>query len=274
MKIFFLIASVIVFTLSKAQTSQSSSLSLFVSDTTNGLTTKMNFSRTTKLKSDITRVRRRILDEGDPSEIFKDKSFMPHISIGPTYVFDSTFKAYISPIDKTLKLQRSSPWGFNISTGVSFPLLGKNFFGGKKVRTFDNQGNIISSKFTANGIYAIININVLTYTSAYTGLSFFNKGIDGGIGLAYKTDDNFFIGLVWDFISLRQPMDEIKALRNTQLFEGGGTEPVTSLDINDDRYFYNKYVQAISLKFILTIPPVKGETVTVDSKTAKGLLFR
>lgn len=76
----------------------------------------------------------------------------------------------------------------------------------------------------------------------------FNQKISGGLGISYNFSEDFSIGLTYELISNRTPKDFLIDLDGQEILENGQT--LTTLDITDNNYFFDKYISTLSFKFI------------------------
>ena len=87
----------------------------------------------------------------------------------------------------------------------------------------------------------------MSFQGAQSG-NVFNQKISGGLGLAYNFDEDFSVGVTLELLSYRKPKEFLLELGDTVIMENGN--PVTSLDITDNRYFFDKYATTLAIKFI------------------------
>lgn len=119
-----------------------------------------------------------------------------------------------------------------------------------------------------NPISALLAVNLATFAASATSTAAgFNTRLDLGVGVGYRFDENFQIGLMLDFASLRflrdaytqyegKPMP-VYATSTTATTMPATTpaQPLTALDPTDEHYFISHTVPSLSLKFIYNLTP-------------------
>lgn len=163
------------------------------------------------------------------------------VSLGFNYLTKDIYDASLSPINNTLQLEKASPASFLLSTAVVInPISGY-------YRKLDSAGNPVGDIYTRTWpISFIATVNLAQFGSAQTS---FNKKIDGGLGLGYRLSDDFHIALTAEMISVRQLRDYIAdSYKGTTITVNN--EVLNALDTSDNRFFTDKYMFGVSLKFV------------------------
>ena len=187
--------------------------------------------------------------EADNLGNIKTKGIKFGVSMGFNQTFDDLFDARISPIDTTVLLEKTSNTSFLLSTTLSFPILSKFLGGGSYYRKLDANGDPVGDPyFVPSGLSIIATINLVTFNSALGGAGLFNQKLDGGLGLGYKFGDNVQLALTYEMLSFRQPRQYIKELEGQTVNVGGSN--ITTLSVDDNDYFIDKYVPSMSIKVI------------------------
>ncbi len=162
--------------------------------------------------------------------VFGNKSFRFGASLSYNILHaDNDKHYYISPKDSTLGYKNKDRTGLFLSVVASvLPFLSDS--------TEETWGNTL-------GLY--VNINLADFEeNKYV----FNKKIDGGVGLSYKwPNQDIGIGLGVETLSRRKFLDEYTKGNKVIL----DNEIVTSIDVNDDRLFYQDWGLAYSVKLIM-----------------------
>jgi len=188
-------------------------------------------------------------DEAEKFTNIKTRGIRFGISLGFNQTFDDLYDARISPIDTTLVLQKTSNTSFLLSTSLSFPILSKYLGGGSYYRKLDANGNEVGEPyFVPSGLNVVVTINLVTFNSALGGSGIFNQKLDGGLGLGYTFGDNVQLVLTYEMISFRQPRDFLTKLNNQTIPVGNSN--LSSLSIDNNDYFIDKYIPSLSLKVV------------------------
>ena len=95
-----------------------------------------------------------------------------------------------------------------------------------------------------NPLGFIANINIASFNA--DNLSTFNKSIEGGFGVAWRLASDFAIGATIERKFSRRLRDFVKP--NTVLTVGKDT--ITTLARDDDRFFHDDNLTALSFKFL------------------------
>jgi hypothetical protein len=90
----------------------------------------------------------------------------------------------------------------------------------------------------------IANVNIATISPQNTGV--FNKSIEGGVGIAYRLADDFSLAATYERVFGRR-IRNIGWIGQKLVVDG---KTLTSLDQNDDRFFVDDALSAISVKFV------------------------
>ena len=93
------------------------------------------------------------------------------------------------------------------------------------------------------------NINLIEIANANVG-TVFNKSIDGGLGIALALDKEkkFAFALTYERTSTRRPQDWVIHKAGEPILVDG--KKITTIDKNDDNYYLDTGLNAISFKFI------------------------
>ena len=197
-------------------------------------------------------------DEADKIQNKVNKGVDFGVSLGFNTLFHRIYDARISPLDNKLKISEVPNSAFLLSTGISVPI-SQGHFGGRYYRKLDSNGDEYGPVYYVPfGFCFLATINLVSFNSAATGSSF-NQKIDGGLGLAYRINDNFQLALTYEMISQRQPRDFlIKNYKDEELKTSNGTI-INSITPDDNDYFYDKYIPSVSFKFfyLISYKPVK-----------------
>ncbi|MEM7186156.1 MAG: hypothetical protein AAF466_05815 [Bacteroidota bacterium] len=166
------------------------------------------------------------------------------LSLGFNQSLENLSAAQISPINNTLLITDEQSTSFVLSSVLSVPIT-------YKPRTYyryvddDGDENGPVNKISDWSLIAVVNL--VTLQGAQSG-TVFNQQISGGLGLAYNFDENVSIGLTYELNSFRKPKEFLENLEGQQVMEKGNA--ISTLDISDNNYFFNKYASTLSLKVI------------------------
>lgn len=193
-------------------------------------------------------------DEADKIDNKVNKGINFGISLGFNSVFDNLYEARISPIDQRVMVNSIPKTSFLISTALSVPLT-KGKLGGRYYRKLDEDGKEVGPVYYVPfGFCLIATINLVTFNSAATG-TIFNQKIDGGLGIGYRINEDVQIALTYEMLSVRQPRDFLlndeTGFKNKPILINN--QPLTSLGMDDNDYFRDRYMPSLSLKFIYLI---------------------
>lgn len=190
--------------------------------------------------------------EDEPIENKVNKGVDFGISLGFNSVFDKVYEARISPLDNKLKVTDVPKSAFLISTGISVPL-SKGKLGGRYYRKLDAQGKKYGPVYyVPYGLCFVATVNLVSFNSAATG-SVFNSKIDGGLGLGYRINDNFQMALTYEMISYRQPRQFLLDNYNEQVLRNMNGDIISSISLDDNNYFRDRYMPSMSIKFFYLI---------------------
>jgi hypothetical protein len=176
------------------------------------------------------------------------------ISLGFNSVFKEIYDARISPIDNKLNITSIPKASFLLSTAISVPL-NKGKYGGRYYRKLSGGQPTGPVYYVPFGWCFIATVNLVSFNSAATG-SIFNQKIDGGVGIGYRINEDFQIALTIEMLSIRQPRDFLVNNYQDKVIEIN-KQPVTTLNLDDNDYFRDRYMGSASLKFIYMIRPNK-----------------
>ncbi len=195
-----------------------------------------------------------LLDDGTSSDETLEESEQKYgvinenISFGLSLGFNGNLEtiqtAQISPIDNTLVLSDIQSTNFVLSTVISIPFAYKE---SKIYRFADKDGEPTGQIHKISNWSFIASVNLATLQGAQSG-NIFNQKISGGLGISYNFSEDFSIGLTYELISNRTPKDFLIDLDGQEILENGQT--LTTLDITDNNYFFDKYISTLSFKFI------------------------
>lgn len=181
---------------------------------------------------------------------FKNKNFKFGVGIGFNYATQNIFDASLSPVDKSLQLQKISPF----STVISGTIIYNREVLYKDVIT-DKDGNVtgLSDSYSSPSpwsFFASINLAELTPTGTFS----FNKSIDGGLGVGRRFsigNQDFHFGLFLEKTTYRQLRDYVMDnYKGKPIPISGQTQPLNALDENDNSLFFNKKILSFSFKFV------------------------
>lgn len=169
------------------------------------------------------------------------------VSLGFNQVFAKLVEARISPIDTTLRYEKTPGTSFVLSTSVSFPIT-KGKLGGSYYYQVKDGEKVGESYYVPRGLAIIGAINLATFNSALGGSGVFNAKLDGGLGLAYTFADNVQIAGTFEMISYRQPRKYLDQYENKKINING--EYLLNIPLDDNDYFANRYMPSISFKVV------------------------
>lgn len=173
------------------------------------------------------------------------------LSVGFNTVFEKLHEARISPIDQKVFLTNMPRQSFLLSTTISVPFNVTLRQGKENAKQIQYQ-QVRNGPFyrTPLGLCFVASLNLANLSSTQSG-SIFNKKIDGGLGLGYRVSQNFQISLTYEKISIRQPRQFLKDLEGKNIIINN--QILNSLDIEDNNYFVDKYLNSAAIKFIYVI---------------------
>lgn len=187
-------------------------------------------------------------DQAESLGNIKNKAIKFGISMGFNQTFKSLYDARISPIDTTLILEKTPNTSFMLSSTLSFPIL-NGFLGSKYYIKKDNAGNNVGDPYLLpSGLSMIVTVNLITFNSALGGTGIFNQKLDGGLGLGYTFGKKSQVALTYEMLSFRQPRKYIQNLNGQSIKVNNSN--LTSLSMDDNDYFIDKYVPSLSFKVI------------------------
>lgn len=193
------------------------------------------------------------------------------VGIGPNFS-GQNWEYYISPLDNTLKRDYLSDVSLVGSVILSYtpkfkyaktetvlnPAFNKNKGKGDsgKEPEFVKQ-EIPNKDFKAPGWFTILGSFNLGQVNTSIG---FNTRLSGGIGVGVNIQNTMQIGLFCDFTQVRALRSNYKDSLNKELRINN--IPITSLDVNDNRFFKNSSQPSFSIKFIYLLSRRKGDMET------------
>ncbi len=171
-----------------------------------------------------------------------------NISFGLSLGFNNSMEdlklAQVSPVDKTVLITDAQKTSFVLSTVISIPL---TFNDGKTYRYLDNNGNQMGQVHKISEWSLIGVVNIATFQGAQSG-NVFNQKLSGGLGLSYNFSEDFGIGICYEMLSYRKPKDFLLDMEGQELQVGGTA--VTTIDTNDNDYYYDRYAGTLAFKVI------------------------
>ncbi len=191
------------------------------------------------------------------------------VGIGPNFS-GQNWEYYISPLDNTLKrdylsdvslvgsvvLSYTPKFKYSRTTTIANPNFGKGKGGSGKERAFVKQ-EVPNTDFKAPGWFTILGSFNLGQVNTSIG---FNTRLSGGIGVGVNIQNTMQIGLFCDFTQVRALRSNYKDSLNKELRINN--IPITSLDINDNRFFKNSSQPSFSIKFIYLLSRRKDDLET------------
>lgn len=166
----------------------------------------------------------------------------------------------ISPIDTTLKLDKGKKTDFLISAVmIAYPFKEEIFIKEKerKLTWYKKRGptnrKVIAShtrKCRARNIGFVANISLVDLAGSDKFSTIFNKKTEGGIGLAWKCNEDFSLALTYEYVNRRTLKDEFFEKEGEKIIVGG--KAITELKSEDSKYFKDDYYDAISFKLVYT----------------------
>lgn len=166
------------------------------------------------------------------------------ISLGLNSATENLKSAQISPINNTLIIDNLQQTSFVISSVISVPLSYKSR---KVYRRLDKDGVPIGQIYKISNWSAIGIVNLATFSEAQSG-SIFNQQVSGGLGMSYNINEDVAFGLSFELISYRKPKDFLIQLNGQEVIVNNNI--ITSLDISDNNFFFDRYASTLSLKII------------------------
>lgn len=91
----------------------------------------------------------------------------------------------------------------------------------------------------------IANLNLASFTQ--DAISTFNRSIEGGLGVSYKMNEEFSLGITAERIFGRRPRSFVV---NGAVVRDQKGDTLYALDPSDDRYYRDDHMSAISVKFV------------------------
>lgn len=171
-----------------------------------------------------------------------------NISFGLSLAFNNSIEdlkqAQVSPVDKKIIISDAQNSSFVLSTVISIPL---SFNSKKAYRYLDNNGNQIGHVHKVAKWSLISVVNIATFQGAQSG-TVFNQKLSGGLGFSYSYTEDFSIGLSYEMISYRKPKGFLIDLEGQELQVGD--TGITTIDITDNKYYFDRYAGTVSLKII------------------------
>lgn len=110
------------------------------------------------------------------------------------------------------------------------------------------------------GVNLIATVNLLTFSDAASG-NVFNQRLDGGLGLGKFISEQLQLAITYEMISVRQPRDFlVKEMQGKPLIVN--RQILSSLDKNDNDFFTDNYLPALSIKFVYVLSQVQDKSVS------------
>jgi hypothetical protein len=198
---------------------------------------------------------------------FKLKGYSIGIGIGANLVLNKNIiESTISPIDQTLKFDKSNKTNLTLTTLFMIPLRGASSIERQAKRNGIIKGKVyqigdpdVNNKtyVVPYGPYFVVNVNYSDFTKA-AEVKPFNQSIDGGIGLGWRFNDLAMATLTMDANKFKQPRNFLKELENQALTNLAG-EKINTLDISDINYFKDITAWSLSLKIIFILSQLSEE---------------
>lgn len=171
------------------------------------------------------------------------------VSLGYLTVFDEIYEARISPINNKIIIDKLTRQAYLLSTGVAIPFGNMGKLGGAYYRKLDEKGKPYGNLYyVPSGLHFVASVNLVMFNSAATG-SIYNNRLDGGLGVGYRASEDFLLSLTYEMISYRQPREFILKDYKEKAIEIDG-KVLTALAEDNNDYFRNRYMPAISFKFV------------------------
>jgi|GEM_PF-6364160 len=193
------------------------------------------------------------------------------VGIGPNFS-GQNWEYYISPLDNTLKrdylsdvslvgsvvLSYTPKFKYAKTNTISNPAFnkGKGTGGSGKEPEFIKE-EVPNTDFKAPGWFTILGSFNLGQVNTSIG---FNTRLSGGIGVGVNIQNTMQLGLFCDFTQVRTLRSNYKDSLNKELRINN--IPITSLDVNDNRFFKNSSQPSFSIKFIYLLSRRKGDIET------------
>ncbi len=143
----------------------------------------------------------------------------------------------ISPTDSTLILEDKDRGSIVISAVVmGFPFM-----------MFKKDAGRLSPWYSNIGV--IVNVDLAEFSKGKTDYAF-NKGVEGGLGLAYSLHKNFAIGITYETIVSRRLRNKFLAMEGKQIQQNG--KVITDLNPVDQNFFIDDAINAVSFKAVFS----------------------
>jgi len=171
-----------------------------------------------------------------------ERPFNIFAAAGAACIFRDHYNITISPIDYSVQFEKTFPILTRFSLGLVW-----NPIKGEGHRDFKNKNIDTAYKLRKRvAIALLINIFQLNYSNDFNSSS----PIDVGFGLGYRKSNLLILGTI-ELIPLSTPrqyiIDQYKD-KNQQFVLSGSTEPIRTINMNDNSIFVNKIFPAIGLK--------------------------
>lgn len=191
-------------------------------------------------------------DNESKSDFKWEKPFNIFASAGAAYQFGSQYNVTISPIDNTVQFEQIFPVITRFSLGLvwnPFPDKRKKTISEFKLLKKMGSENEIIRRHLA--VALLINIFKLGYSSGDFNSS---SPIDVGFGMGYRNKKFLVLGTL-DLTPSRTPRkyfyDQFYN-NNKPLVLAGSTEPLKTIDIDDNSLFIDKIFISIGIKIAYT----------------------
>jgi len=156
-----------------------------------------------------------------------------------------TYSVAVSPIDKTVHFERTSPVFSSLTTGLVWNPIIRPY----KIIYFKEKTKDWRYEYKTKPLCVALLINVFNLSFSGTQMNS-TLPIDIGFGVGYRKK-GFCALLTVEFTPLRQPQkyfyDDFTA-SDKQLIYAGSTEPITEISTDNDALFVTKLVPAIGFK--------------------------
>lgn len=182
-------------------------------------------------------------EQGMPIEY--EKAFNVFAGAGFSHRLSDLYSVTISPIDRTVQFDLSSPANFSLTTGFiwnPFIYPYKKFF--YKDKTVDWKYEYLRWPLAIALLINVYNINLGSTKANY------GSAIDGGFGIGYRKD-NFCILATYELSYLKQPRDYFISQykdKNKNLLLYNSNQPTQSISIEDNSIFDSKFFPSLGIR--------------------------
>jgi len=189
-------------------------------------------------------------------EIQFERPFNFFSAAGASYMFGDQYSVVISPIDNTVQFQKNYHLITRFSLGLVWNPIPEN--GDSAMVTWikksKNKSMFKETYKAARKHFAVallVNVFQLGYSSKDINTS---SPIDVGFGIGWRNSNFLILGTI-EFTPVRTPrsyfVNQFKD-KNQAFIMAGSTEPVKSIDINDNSIFMDRVFPSIGVKIAYT----------------------